>query len=387
MAARVSVIVTCYNLGEYLHEAIDSVFAQTYPHYDVLIVDDGSTDPVTCEVLRRVDSVRTPVVRTGNQGLPAARNTGIRQTSGDVICCLDADDCLEPEWFERGVALLESRPEFGYASHWLRAFGEEEWPWQPMRCDLGMLLDVNTLNGAALFRRSLWEAVGGFDETMRDGCEDWEFWIRATSAGHRGAIVPEVMHAYRRRAESMSRTMNQSRLYADLIERHPGAYCLHFLDLLLRREHSIAGLQHSIEVMQAEVDEVLTPALAERDREIVSARKRLAEASRVRSLEDLAQERQRVVDEQAASLSRTQDQLRHSRWETGEQSRRADWLAAERATLLERVAELEARAQDATTREAAREREVGAMRRSWSWRLTAPLRQAGAAIGRPTRPS
>src|SRR5690606_16337708 len=89
---KVSVVVTCYDLGRFLDEAVGSVLAQTYRDFEILIVDDGSTDPLTLELLAGYRRPRTTVVRTANHGLPAARNEGIRRTDGEFVCCLDADD-------------------------------------------------------------------------------------------------------------------------------------------------------------------------------------------------------------------------------------------------------------------------------------------------------
>ena len=353
MSRRVSIVVPCYNLGAYLHEALDSVRAQTFTDYDVVVVDDGSTDEQTISVLTEIEAAGTRVLRTANHGLSAARNAGIAATTGELVCCLDADDRLSPQWLERGVALLDADARLSFASHWLRTFGDEAWSWQPMRSDLAALLDVNTLNGAALIRRQAAIAVGGFDESMRDGCEDWEFWIRMTEAGHRGAIIPEFLYEYRRRPESMSRAMNRDethlRLYAALIDRHRASYETHLTDLLLRREWTMSTLAGSIEALETEISVNLEPALSERRLECERARARVAEIRRVRDLEQEVQ-RQRTDAERYA-------------WQLTEATRRADWLASEREELL-----------TAARRDAEHSRMLDDMRRSWSWRLTAPLR-------------
>ena len=107
----------------------------------------------------------------------------------------------------RRSRVLDARPEIAFVSHWLETFGDEHWTWKPERCDLPSLLARNAVNGAALVRRNAFEAVGGYDESMREGCEDWDFWLRLVEQGFDGTIIPEVLFHYRRRADSMSREM------------------------------------------------------------------------------------------------------------------------------------------------------------------------------------
>jgi glycosyltransferase involved in cell wall biosynthesis len=319
---RVSVVVPCYNLGPFLREATSSVAAQTYTDWEVLIVDDGSTDETTHRTLEELEREGMRVVRTANRGLSAARNTGIALTRGRYVCCLDADDRLDPTWLERAVPLLDADDAVAFVSHWMRAFGDQEWDWTPVRCDLSILLDVNTVNGAALVRRAVVEDAGGFDETMREGCEDWEFWIRVTSRGHQGIIVPEVLYRYRRREDSMSRSMHASdthaRLYGDLVARHPGPFNDHLLDLVLRREWTLGLLHRQIDLLAEERRCRLDPAIEERRAEQARGEARLAEIQ--------------------------------------EAERLSEALAAERAALM------------------AQRRHAAEVFNSWSWRLTAPFR-------------
>ena len=197
----------CFNHGMFIAEAIGSVVAQTFSDWEIIVVDDGSTEPSTLAALQALQTPRTQVLRTDNRGLPAARNLAARQASGALFCALDADNRLAPAWFEKGVAALDAQPELAFVSHWLQAFGDERWTWTPISCDLPALLARNTVNGAALLRREAFDEVGGYDESMREGCEDWDLWLRLVERGRRGAIVPEILFEYRRTPASMSRTM------------------------------------------------------------------------------------------------------------------------------------------------------------------------------------
>ena len=314
----------CFNLGRYLAEALHSVRDQTLSDVELVVVDDGSTEAETIREPDGVAAAGTQVIRSENRGLSAARNLGIRHTRGEYICCLDADDALVPSWLDRAVAQLDGDRGVGFVSHWLETFGDEQGEWTPGRIDLGALLDKNTVNGAALFRREIIDAVGGFDESMRDGCEDWEFWIRVIEAGYRGTIVPEVLYRYRRRPDSMSRAMNATdtwfRLYGELIDKHPGSYREHLLDLMLRRDWTIAGLCRGIDGVQDELAVVLEPALAERRLELERAEARLEAVTA-----------------------------------------HGDVGAA-------RLRDLESARDDAVA-------QVTALHRSWSWRITRPLRR------------
>jgi len=245
-----SFVVTCHNLGAYLTETLDSLSAQTVQDFEVVVVNDGSTDGATCRLLADLNRPRTRVVHSERRGLPGARNVGVRHAGGRYLCMVDADDLLEPIYLERSLQTLESRPDVAFASHWLRAFGDEAWDWTPTDCGFPSLLHANTLNGAALMRRDLFERVGGFDETMVDGCEDWEFWIRVVDAGFEGVIIPEFLFRYRRRADSMSRTMHavpgMATLYRQLVDRHPDLFARHLVTLLERRDAEIASLSTSL---------------------------------------------------------------------------------------------------------------------------------------------
>lgn len=333
MAARISVLVPCFNDGAYLADAIASVRAQTCQDFEIVIVDDGSTDPATRSAVDALAGPGVRVLRTANRGLPAARNHAAAHASGGIFCALDADDRLAPEWFEKALAVLDSRPDVSFVSHWLETFGDERWTWTPERCDLPSLLARNAVNGAALVRREAFEQAGGYDETMREGCEDWDFWLRLVERGHQGHIIPEVLFFYRRRAESMSRVMLDEAAYRrplqTLVTKHADAYREHLVEVLVAKEREALHLSH-------EIAELERKRLIELEPQLRRAREEHAamEAKRARG---------RQTRQKAAALE-------HLTWKTGEL-----------------------------------EREVRELRASWSWRITAPLRWLFERFGGGTR--
>jgi glycosyltransferase involved in cell wall biosynthesis len=370
----VSVVVPCYNLGPYLAEAVDSVLAQSFTDVEILVVDDGSTEPATRELLDGFDRPRTRVLRIENRGLPGAKNVGLRNTTGELLCMLDADDVLEPDMLRRSVMALDADPSIAFASHWLRTFGEEQWEWTPTSCEFPALLDMNTVNGSALMRRTAIEAVGGFDETFLDGCEDWDLWITMVERGLRGVIIPEFLFRYRRRTGSMSQVMMQGdthpALYRRLVAKHAGAYRAHLEPLLVRREREEAHLRGQIHDLELDDYLVVTP-------ELTSARDDLRDAERWRQAQDAAAAHralENAVQEARVERDAALAAAEHMTAERDEARASAERLAAEEAATRKSLDDAESRYRTAEAVAHQAMDEVAALRRSWSWRLTAPLR-------------
>jgi glycosyltransferase involved in cell wall biosynthesis len=199
----VSVVIPCFNHGRVVGEAVESILKQTWQDTEILIVDDGSDQPETIAILEDFSRPRTRVFHhQQNLGLPAARNTGIQNAKGKYICCLDADDKLHPTYLEKALCLMESNLGIDFVYAWTQVFGEENRVWYALQFDPEGLLDHNQLNPPAVFRRRCWEKAGGFREVMRDGYEDWEFWIRLAYHGCRGFRIPEKLIYVRREGES-----------------------------------------------------------------------------------------------------------------------------------------------------------------------------------------
>lgn len=216
-----SVIIPCYNYGEYVEEAIQSVLSQELQDVEIIVVDDGSTDPYTLEVLQRLDVPRTRVIRKENGGLPDARNSGISQARGKYICCLDADDTIEPTYLEKAVSLLEANSGVTFTYSWARLFGDESGIWYTEPFDIGRLLERNHITAAGVFARRAWEEVGGYRGDMRFGYEDWEFWLRLAEQGMRGQLIPEALFNHRRHGRTMTHeAQDKHQQIVEQIRRH-----------------------------------------------------------------------------------------------------------------------------------------------------------------------
>lgn len=207
----VSVIIPCFNYGLYIEEAVNSVKRSTYINVEIIVVDDGSTDQHTLEVLESLAENGIIVIHQANQGLSGARNTGFNTARGKYVLPLDADDMIAPSLLEIGVWLLERRPEAGFVYCYAKIFGTENYIWHTSRYDFIELLQHNFIPATALVRKSVWAAAGGYDPDMRGGYEDWEFWIRLGSMGHTGIMVEDTLFYYRRHGPSMLSQSNKSR--------------------------------------------------------------------------------------------------------------------------------------------------------------------------------
>jgi glycosyltransferase involved in cell wall biosynthesis len=221
-APLVSVVIPCYEQAPYLAEAIESVLAQTYAQVEIVVVDDGSPDN-TSRLAGRFPGVRC--VRQPNQGLAAARNAGIRESEGELVVFLDADDRLLPRALETGVAQLRDHPEAAFAFGRYHRMGPEgarleddEQP-RPEADPYSIFLRYNYAGVPAtgIYRRSALEEAGNFDETL-PGAEDYDLGLRL-SRNHTVLPHDDFVADYRVHGAGMSRDaatmleMTQQALY------------------------------------------------------------------------------------------------------------------------------------------------------------------------------
>lgn len=207
----VSVIIPAYNAAPYVKETLDSVFAQTYRHFEVIVINDGSPDTPALEDVLAPYRSRIIYVKQENRGLSGARNTGLRHATGDLVALLDADDIWMPDYLQKQVRFLNGHPEFDLVYCNARFFGNSVHDGKEYmtvcpsegeatasavishRCHVFVSVTARTSVLTSLL----------FDESLRS-CEDYDCWIRLTAAGHRIGYHRKVLVRYRKHDASLS---------------------------------------------------------------------------------------------------------------------------------------------------------------------------------------
>ncbi len=232
-AGLLTIVIPYYNLGATLPETLASVFAVEGPEYEVLLIDDGSTDAdsvrVLCEMEAQYPQMR--VVRQENAGLSAVRNRGAALARGEFLTFLDADDRTAPDFYRRAVALLRQYKNAAYVGSWLRLFGDAQgYKAYFPSCLPALLLDNMQASGCVI-RRAAFLAYGQNRTDFRAGFEDHESWIHMAENGCFGINIPEPLYCYRLHGDSGSAAFSREesharhiRLYQALEAQHPALY-------------------------------------------------------------------------------------------------------------------------------------------------------------------
>ena len=201
MATLVSVIVPVYNRARFLRDALESIYSQTYRSFEVVVVDDGSTDD-SAEVARSFPGVRC--LTQTNQGVSVARNVGIQATRGELVAFLDSDDIWLPEKLQMQVDYLHSFLQVDYCLTYVKNFLEPGCAcpaWLPARWldEERPSMGTSTL----LTRRRVLNRIGLFDPSLKIG-EDTDWLLRAQNAGHVHMVLRQLLLLRRVHADNLS---------------------------------------------------------------------------------------------------------------------------------------------------------------------------------------
>jgi glycosyltransferase involved in cell wall biosynthesis len=245
---KISVVMPCYNHGEFVAESVASVMAAGRDDLELIVVDDGSTDERTQRELDALADQSVTVTRQKNGGVGAARNAAIRASRGQYIFPLDADDLLRPGWISRAIEILDSDPRAGIVYGDAQFFGARTERWNVGPIETDWLLEKNYIPVSALFRRTVWHEIGGYDCGMPvQGYEDWDFWLSALERGWEFVYLPEVFFDYRKSAESMlTRAEGLQRQVFEYVAKKHGVLCRQTWQNQVERTKSVRWMSRQL---------------------------------------------------------------------------------------------------------------------------------------------
>ncbi len=193
---EISIITACFNHGRYINDMLESVFNQTFQDYEVIIVNDGSTDD-TAQILQEIIHDKVLVIHTENRGPAAARNLAIKNARAPLILNLDADDKIAPEYLVKAYHIFQNNPNIGIVSGDAELFGARSGKFVIGEYTLKDMLLGNRINSQSFFRKIDWTEVGGYSDDLVHGLEDWDFWLRLIELGREPYKINENLIFYR----------------------------------------------------------------------------------------------------------------------------------------------------------------------------------------------
>jgi glycosyltransferase involved in cell wall biosynthesis len=186
MTPRVSIIIPCYNQGAFLKETLNSVLACDATIYELIIVNDGSTDSQTNEYLSKLKTEGYQVIFQENKGLAGARNAGLEIAKGEFILPLDSDNKIRSQYLTEAILAMDADPGVAVVYANAQYFGDRTGVWEPGKFNMQRLMLSNYIDACALIRKSVLDKLGFYDTKMKYmGWEDWDMWLRIAFAGHK----------------------------------------------------------------------------------------------------------------------------------------------------------------------------------------------------------
>jgi len=228
MNPLISVVIPCYNDGAYLPETISKLALQTNQSFEIIIVNDGSTDSNTLEVLKKLSTENNiTVLHKENGRMSSARNYGVQHAKGIFIAALDADDYFDSSFFEKAIRIMEQEPATAVVTSYIKYFGTKTGISKPRGGNAFNFLFSNQCPACAMVRKEVWDKVDGYDESMKLGYEDWEFYIRITKLNFEVHLIPEFLLYYRQTEKSTLNNdthPNRAAIIKYILEKHKDWY-------------------------------------------------------------------------------------------------------------------------------------------------------------------
>lgn len=217
MKPNLSIIIPCYNSEATLVETITSVIAQEYDSWEAILVNDGSPDGLEKTALQWAKKEpRIRYYKKENGGLGSARNYGIEKAKGEFILPLDSDNKVKPLFAKEAIPILQNNEKIGVVHGNAEYFGEKKGIWNVESFNFEKMLLQNYIDACAIYRKSLWEAVGGYDTHMPyQGNEDWELWLAFANKNVSFYHLNKVTFDYRVSKNSMIKSFSSEMFKAN----------------------------------------------------------------------------------------------------------------------------------------------------------------------------
>lgn len=229
---NVSVIIPCFNNESTLEETIASVLDQKLQSFEIIVVDDGSTDG-SSEVVNRIIAQhpkhKIQLVKQQNSGPSKARNAGAKHATGKYLMFLDADDLIHPDYLQMTVELLEKDDSLNVVYSNAEYFDARKGKWKLKGFNAKKLLLENMIFISAVTRKNIFDSVGGFDERI-NYCEDWDLWIGIVSRYGGVHKIDKTLFYYRKRKDNSSLSDNMNFKIHDSIDFIYKKHYQHYLD-------------------------------------------------------------------------------------------------------------------------------------------------------------
>ncbi|MCC7528100.1 MAG: glycosyltransferase [Candidatus Melainabacteria bacterium] len=234
---KVSIVIPCFNHWRYLSDAVESACNQTYPDIEIIVVDDGSQETPSDELLEFLKTKNVLLLRTDRQGPSAARNHGIQNAQGHLILPLDADDKIAPTYIEKATTIFQDQDNTGIVYCDAQYFGSRSDNWELPPYNFPDILFDNYIFSAALFKKEDWQRVGGYNANMAYGWEDHDFWLSIIELKKTVVRIPETLFYYRQENDSRTQrftAQQKMEMFEQMAKNHRDLY-VENLDFILHR--------------------------------------------------------------------------------------------------------------------------------------------------------
>ena len=261
----VSIIIAHYNLAGYINETIKSCFQQTYKNIEIIVIDDCSNDKTAIKKINRLGKIYPKIKlikNTVNKGSAETYNIGVRMANGEYCCCLDADDRFEKTYIEKVLECFIRNPKIGFATSWMRIFGDSDSIEKTPSFNIPALLVRNLFSSASMFTKQAWMKVGGFDPKMKS-YRDWDFWLNLVEKGYRWEVVKETLICYRDRKSSASKLSIEKNLHfiKKTVSKHKKLYSGYvkevipiFYEMVIRLNKDVKNMNAYNETLNAAIN-------------------------------------------------------------------------------------------------------------------------------------